>query len=86
VDYELEVEDDADVASELTKANIDLVTGKENITLLNETVSATSVQINDTIGNIDYNTTSFKYILCLSLRKLFKSRKFSEIYGMPNWN
>lgn len=50
MEYDIEYEDDAETASELTKANTDLVSGKEKITLLNETVSATSIQINNTIG------------------------------------
>ena len=51
MDYEVDVDDTQEAATELTNANIDLVTGKETLTVLNETVSATSVQINNTIGN-----------------------------------
>ncbi|KAH3839273.1 hypothetical protein DPMN_112699 [Dreissena polymorpha] len=49
--YEVVYEDTQESATELTDATLRLVSGKQNVTILNETVSATSVQVNETIGN-----------------------------------
>lgn len=59
VEYDVEYDFDSNTAADLTKANTDLVSGKEDVTLLNETVSAMSIQINnitvtnDTVNNAD---------------------------------
>jgi hypothetical protein len=64
VEYEAEVEGTAETANQFTNANIDLVTGRENITLLNETVSASSVQVNDTIGNnISFKNNNHEFLI-----------------------
>ena len=52
MDYEVEADDTEETAAKLANANIDLVTGKRNVTLLNETVTATSIEVNNIIGKL----------------------------------
>ena len=50
VDYEVEVAKTASATNKLNKANVDMVSGKENITVLNQTVSADSVAMENVTG------------------------------------
>ncbi|KAH3839660.1 hypothetical protein DPMN_113092 [Dreissena polymorpha] len=47
--YEVVYDDTSESAMELTDATLRLVSGNQTVTILNETVSATSVQVNETI-------------------------------------
>ena len=49
--YEVIYEDTPESAIELTHATLRLVSGNQTVTILNETVPATTVQVNETIGN-----------------------------------
>lgn len=48
-EYEIVYENTPESATELTEANLSLVSGNQTVTVLNQTVSATSLQVNDTI-------------------------------------
>ncbi|KAH3839213.1 hypothetical protein DPMN_112638 [Dreissena polymorpha] len=47
--YEVVYDDTPESATEFTDANLSLVSGNQNVTIFNETVSATSVQVKDAI-------------------------------------
>lgn len=47
VKYDVEYEDSAEAAGDLAKATVDLAAGKQQITILNETVAALSVEVNN---------------------------------------
>ncbi|WAQ99321.1 ATS16-like protein [Mya arenaria] len=60
-DFEIVYEDSVQSIALFTEANIDLLTGKETVTILNETVSASSIQVNTTIVT---NETSSGALVC----------------------
>lgn len=61
MEYEVEYDDTTEAYLEFTNSNIDLVTGKQTATVLNETAPVTEFQVEKTLGKA---SSSSQYTLC----------------------
>ncbi|WAQ99260.1 hypothetical protein MAR_023633, partial [Mya arenaria] len=87
-DFEIVYEDSEQSQAQFTEANIDLVTGRETVTILNETVAASSIQVNNTIVTNETSGAAVCALFEASGGRCDKAYECATVDGAPTclWN